>query len=77
VDMTRDGVDSEDVGVVERVDGDNFEQDVARVAVLGILADELFEGLLDQLMFAVVFFARGFDSLCAWCLNGWIHGGHS
>jgi len=49
-----DRFESEDVAMFERIDGDDFEEDVARVSVVGILTEQLREGLLGELIVVVV-----------------------
>jgi hypothetical protein len=55
MDVASDGVEGEDAGVIERIDGYDFQQNMANVAVVRVLAEEFFEGVLGQLVFVVEF----------------------
>lgn len=61
VDVFGDGLQGEDVGVAERIDGRDFEQNLAGVAVGWVEVEELGQGLLDEGVFAVELLAGGFD----------------
>ncbi len=70
VDVAGYCIERVDAGVIEGVDCDYFEEDVAQVVVEGILLEEFGEGLLDQFVLAVESFTGGFYGFCGWCLQG-------
>jgi len=76
MDVTGDGVERVDAGVIQSVDCHDFEENVAQVVIAGILLEEFREGLLDQFVFAIESFAGGSNRFCGWCFQSGTHGDH-